>query len=83
LAERHRSGDNHWLTSSDVAEYCQVSKNTVLTWIRSNNLKAFSLPSGHYRIEMADFRHFLKRYDMPIKERFFATKSKGEEGHDP
>jgi excisionase family DNA binding protein len=38
------------LTSRDIAAYCQVSKSTVLEWIKSGRLKAFSLPSGHYRI---------------------------------
>ena len=59
------------LTSGDIAEYCQVSKSTVLEWIRSGNLKTFRLPSSHYRIDKEDFREFLKRWDMPVKEWLF------------
>ena len=55
------------LTSRDIAAYCQVSKSTVLEWIKSGRLKAFSLPSGHYRIDIKDFREFLKTWHIPIK----------------
>ena len=55
------------LTSSNIATYCQVSKSTVLEWIKSGRLKAFSLPSGHYRIDRDDFREFLNQWKIPIK----------------
>ena len=58
---------NTRLTSKDIAAYCQVSKSTVLEWIKSNRLKAFRLPSGHYRIDKEDFRAFLIRWDMPVR----------------
>ena len=65
------------LTSRDVAEYCQVSRSTVLAWIKSGRLVAFSLPSGHYRIDKEHFREFLKRWHMPIKEWLFESGRKG------
>jgi excisionase family DNA binding protein len=55
------------LTSKDIAVYCQVSKSTVLEWIKSDRLKAFRLPSGHYRIDKKDFRDFLEKWNMPIR----------------
>jgi excisionase family DNA binding protein len=61
------------MTPKVVAQYCQVSKGTVLGWIRTGKLEAFRLPSGHYRIEKKDFQDFLDRYDMPIKEPLFKT----------
>ena len=75
------SKENVWLTSSDIATYCQVSKSTVLEWIKSGTLKAFSLPSGHYRIDKKDFREFLKRWDMPIKAWLFGYEDKKEGGN--
>ena len=66
------------LTSRDIAAYCQVSKSTVLEWIKSGRLKAFSLPSGHYRIDRKDFRDFLERWDMPIKGKFSEKEIKKE-----
>ena len=59
--------ENVRLTSRDIANYCQVSKSTVLEWIKSERLKAFRLPSGHYRIDKKDFREFLDKWNMPIK----------------
>ena len=64
--------ENIRLTSQDIANYCHVSKSTVLEWIKSGRLQAFSLPSGHFRIEKQDFREFLDAWDMPIKGSLFA-----------
>ena len=64
---RRRDKSNIRLTSSDIASYCQVSKSTVLEWIKSGTLKAFSLPSGHFRIDRDDFRDFLNKWNIPVK----------------
>lgn len=64
------------LSAGTVAEYCQVSKSTVLKWIKDGKLQAFKLPSGHYRIDKEDFRDFLERYDMPVKEELFKSEGK-------
>jgi excisionase family DNA binding protein len=63
------------LTVKVAAEYCQVSKSTVLKWIKDGKLQAFKLPGGHYRIDREDFRDFLERWDMPIKEWLFKSES--------
>jgi len=55
------------LTSRDIANYCQVSKSTVLEWIKSERLKAFRLPSGHYRIDKNDFKTFLEKWHIPVR----------------
>ena len=68
------------LTSQDIATYCQVSKGTVLEWIKKGRLKAFSLPSGHYRIDKKDFREFLEKWHMPIKDWLFGDKNEKEGG---
>jgi excisionase family DNA binding protein len=68
------------LTSRDIAIYCQVSKSTVLEWIKSGRLKAFRLPSGHYRIDKKEFRAFLEKWDMPINTWLFDDENvSGEE----
>ncbi len=69
---KNNSQDNVRLTSRDIATYCHVSKSTALEWIKSGRLKAFRLPSGHYRIEKKDFREFLVKWNMPIKGWLFA-----------
>ena len=68
---RRNNRQNIRLTSRDIADYCQVSKSTVLEWIKSDRLKAFRLPSGHYRIDKKDFRAFLEKWDMPINTWLF------------
>ncbi len=63
------------LTSRDIADYCQVSKSTVLEWIKSDRLKAFRLPSGHYRIDKKDFKEFLVKWDMPVNTWLFSNEN--------
>ncbi len=68
------------LTSRDIAAYCQVSKSTVLEWIKSGRLKAFRLPSGHYRIDKNDFREFLEKWNIPIKGWLFENENTKQGG---
>lgn len=69
-----RHPDNIRLTTKDIASYCQVTKSTVLVWIKSDRLKAFRLPSGHYRIDKQDFKDFLVKWKIPVKGWPFETK---------
>jgi excisionase family DNA binding protein len=64
-----------FFTTSEVARYCAVTNDGVLKWIKSNKLRAFSTPGGHYRVSAEDFRAFLEKYDIPVNEAFF----RGEE----
>ena len=41
---------------------------TVRRWIKSGELSAIRLPSGHHRVRLADFKDFLRQYGMPVKE---------------
>ena len=74
LAKKSRLESEIPLKPSDVAVYCQVSKSTVLKWIKDGKMEAFKLPSGHYRVDKQDFRSFLERYSMPIKRWFFESE---------
>lgn len=62
------------LTTSEVARYCRVTPDGVVKWIRSEKLRAFATPGGHYRIAKDDFRAFLERFGMPIDQDFFAAE---------
>jgi excisionase family DNA binding protein len=64
------------LTTSEVAQYCQVTNDGVVKWIKAKKLKAYSTPGGHYRIRKTDFKDFLGRYGMPIDPNFFAEEKK-------
>jgi two-component system OmpR family response regulator len=60
-----------FFTTSEVANYCAVTNDGVLKWIKSGKLRAFSTPGGHYRVSAEDFRAFLEKYEIPIDESFF------------
>ncbi len=66
--------ENIRLTTKDIAAYCQVSKSTVIQWIKDDKLKVFRLPSGHNRIDVKDFKDFLVTWNMPVKGWLFGTK---------
>jgi len=66
-----KRGQRTWLSVGKIGEYCLVSTATVRRWIKAGDLSAIRLPSGHYRVSIADFRHFLERHDMPIKAELY------------
>ena len=53
------------ITTGFAAEYCGVSKVTVLRWIQRGYLAAFRLPDGHYRIRREDLARFLVERGIP------------------
>lgn len=71
-------GDNgrRFFTTSEVANYCAVTNDGVLKWIKSGKLRAFSTPGGHYRVSAEDFRAFLEKFDIPVDESFFRGEQK-------
>jgi excisionase family DNA binding protein len=75
-----RYGRRDALTSGFIASYCQVSRTTVRRWIRDGKLAGFRLPSGHYRVHNEDFRAFLERNNIPLREPLFKSKSEKKGG---
>lgn len=65
-----------FLTTGDIASYCEVTSAAVLKWIDSGKLPVFTTPGGHYRILRTDFRDFLLYHGMFIDEGFFG-KARG------
>ncbi len=53
---------------SSIAGYCMVSRSTVTRWLKTGKLRAIRLPSGHFRVSVADFRDFLKQNNIPISK---------------
>jgi len=66
MASKRRT--RNWLSVGKIGEYCLVSTATVRRWIKSGELSAIRLPSGHYRVGIADFKDFLMRHDIPVRE---------------
>lgn len=45
---------------SEVAEMCQVAHNTVLKWIQTGKLAAYTTLGGHYRVRCEDLCDFTR-----------------------
>ncbi|MHA1595538.1 MAG: MerR family transcriptional regulator [Candidatus Baldrarchaeia archaeon] len=45
---------------SEVARILNVSRHTVLNWIRKGKIRAIRLPSGRYRIPESEVRRILE-----------------------
>ena len=58
--------NNRRLTTGDVMKYCQVSRSTVIKWIKSEKLAAYVLPDGQYRVTREALIDFLTAYKMPV-----------------
>ena len=69
-------GSSRLLTTGEIARYCDVSTNAVKKWIRSNRLKAFRTPGGHFRVDSRDFKEFLVQHQMPVYDSFFQIEPK-------
>jgi excisionase family DNA binding protein len=53
------------LSLGKVAKRCNVSRTTVYRWIVNGHLKAYSLPSGHFRVTPEDLEGFRKSFGIP------------------
>ena len=58
------TSDDH-LSLGKVAKRCNVSRTTVYRWIIGGHLKAYSLPSGHFRVKPDDLGEFCRAFSMP------------------
>ncbi len=57
-------GEADHLSLGSVAKRCNVSRTTVYRWIISGQLKAYSLPSGHFRVIPADLDEFCTSFGI-------------------
>ena len=53
-------------TTGQVSHYCQVSRATVLKWIRQDHLQAYTIPGGYHRITRSALLGFMQQYNMPV-----------------
>ena len=47
-----------YLTTGEVARWCQVSVGTVKNWIEAGQLEAFRTPGRHFRIRASELQRF-------------------------
>ena len=72
-----KQASGEYLTTGVIAQYCGVSKVTVVRWIRKGYLPAFRFPSGQYRIRRDDFGKFLAKYSIPVRKQMFKENHGG------
>ena len=62
-------------TTFQAARHCGVYHTTVINWIKSGKLPAYSTPGGHRRIHSKDLLGFMERFGIPVPEDLL-TRSK-------
>ena len=55
-----------YFTTNEIAMMCQVSKGSVIRWIKENKLPAAVTVGGHHRVWIDDLLVFLKSLNMVI-----------------
>ncbi len=59
---------NKYLTTSQAAKICNVTRFTILNWIKSGKLLAVSTLGGHQRIPKETVLFLLKKKNSPVEE---------------
>jgi len=63
-------------TTYQIGKFCQVNIRTVIRWIETGKLKAYSTPGGHRRVKWSDLITFLTHNRMPIQRELDEAKKK-------
>ena len=63
-------------TTYQIGKFCQVNIRTVIRWIETGKLKAYSTPGGHRRVKWSDLITFLTENRMPIPRELEEAKRK-------
>jgi len=63
-------------TTYQIGKFCQVNIRTVIRWIETGKLKAYSTPGGHRRVKWSDLINFLTQNRMPIPKELEQARQK-------
>lgn len=63
-------------TTYQIGKFCQVNIRTVIRWIETGKLKAYSTPGGHRRVKWGDLITFLTQNRMPVPRELEEAKKK-------
>jgi len=55
-------------STSEVAEYCHVTPDTIRKWSEAGRIEVFKTPGGHRRIRRTALMKFLRENGIPIHE---------------
>ena len=59
--EKNKTNELQTLTLEQVCDILQVSRNTLLKYIKLGHIKAYRLPSKEWRFKANDIDNFLKK----------------------
>lgn len=67
-----------YFTTNDVAQMCNVTRQTVINWIKSRKLNAILTPGGHRRVLKEDLVKFFieNNLDTDVIEEFEEKRKK-------
>jgi excisionase family DNA binding protein len=57
------------LTVVKASQYCKVSPQTIINWIKAGHINAYKTLGGHRRITISDLESFMRKQGIPIPER--------------
>ena len=63
-------------TTYQIGKFCQVNIRTVIRWIETGKMKAYSTPGGHRRVKWSDLINFLTENRMPIPKELEEAKKR-------
>jgi excisionase family DNA binding protein len=55
-----------YFTTNDIAQMCNVTRQTVINWIKTGKLKANLTPGGHRRVLHEELVSFFKENQMEV-----------------
>jgi excisionase family DNA binding protein len=56
----------YYFTTNDIAQMCNVTRQTVINWIKTGKLKANLTPGGHRRVLRDDLLSFFQENGMEV-----------------
>lgn len=57
-----------YLTTSEVAKYCHVSRLTAINWAKQGKIASGKTPGGHRRISKNDLIKFMKEHNIELQD---------------
>ena len=61
--------DNDTLTTIQAAKLCRTTSMSIIRWIESGKINAYTTPGGHRRIIREDLIDFMKKNNIPILDK--------------
>jgi|Deesub1362B_J571_1020462.scaffolds.fasta_scaffold15581_2 excisionase family DNA binding protein len=56
----------YYFTTNDIAQMCNVTRQTVINWIKTGKLRASLTPGGHRRVMREELISFFKNNEMNL-----------------